>query len=58
MNETQHQIAAVQVYEGERLVGTFSCRESATAFIRGEYSGAEADMLDVHIVDVPEELTK
>jgi hypothetical protein len=45
----------VRVYEGDRLVGTFSCRESASTFIRGEYSAAEADMLDVHIVDVTEE---
>jgi hypothetical protein len=49
----------VRVYEGHRLVDTFSCHESATAFIKGEYSGAEADMLDVHVVEVeiPEELT-
>jgi hypothetical protein len=48
----------VQVYEGDTLVDTFSCHESATAFIKGEYSGAEADMLDVHVVEVeiPKEL--
>jgi hypothetical protein len=50
-------ITAVHVYEGDTLVDTFSCHASATAFIKGEYSAAEADMLDVHTVEVetPEE---
>ena len=48
----------IQVYQGSRLVDTFSCHESATAFIMSEYSGLEADELDVHTVevDVPKEL--
>ena len=47
----------VRVYEGDRLVGTFSCHAAARAFIMGEYSGAETDMLDVHTEEVesPEE---
>jgi len=49
----------VSVYERHRLVDTFSCHAAARAFIMGEYSGAEADMLDVHTeeVEIPEALT-
>jgi hypothetical protein len=48
----------VRVYEGHRLVDTFSCHAAARAFIVGEYSAAEADMLDVHTeeVEIPKEL--
>ena len=54
MNDQQSQSNAY-VYEGNRIVGTFSCRESAAAFIRSEYSAAEADILDVRIVSDGEE---
>jgi hypothetical protein len=49
----------VRVYEGHRLVDTFPCHAAARAFIMGEYSGAEADTLDVHTeeVEIPEEST-
>ena len=49
----------VRVYEGHRLVDTFSCHAAASAFIMGEYSATEADMRDVHTeeVEIPEELT-
>jgi hypothetical protein len=58
MAEKQTQ-TEIRVYEGDTLVNTFSCHAAARAFIVGEYSAAEADMLDVHTeeVEIPEELT-
>jgi hypothetical protein len=44
----------VNVYEDGKLVGTFSCKQSAAAFIRGEYSGPECDILNVYIEEVEE----
>jgi hypothetical protein len=58
MTEKQTQ-TEIRVYEGDTLVNTFSCHAAARAFIVGEYSAAEADMLDVHTeeVEIPEALT-
>jgi hypothetical protein len=58
MTEKQTQ-TEIRVYEGDTLVNTFSCHAAARAFIVGEYSAVEADMLDVHTeeVEIPEELT-
>jgi len=58
MPEKQTQ-TEIRVYEGDTLVNTFSCHAAARAFIVGEYSAAEADMLDVHTeeVEIPKELT-
>jgi hypothetical protein len=58
MTEKQTQ-TEIRVYEGDTLVNTCSCHAAARAFIVGEYSAAEADMLDVHTeeVEIPKELT-
>jgi hypothetical protein len=40
------------VYRGSRLIDTFNCRESATAFIMREYSEAEVDELDIYVIEV------